>query len=104
MTGSTVDKAFSGEIGLEIVDDYRGVPVYSAYRLFEFEGIRWAVLAEQDVAEVKGPINSTRLWIGGGFIALCLITLLLRFMLLRMILPTSLAAFLGVSLLQMDDD
>ena len=104
VTGATVDKAFTGEIGLEIVDDYRGVPVYSAYRLFEFEGIRWAVLAEQDVAEVRAPINSTRLWMGGGFVALCVIALLLRFMLLRMILPTSLAAFLGVSLLQMDDD
>ncbi len=104
VTGATVAKAFRGEIGLEIVDDYRGVPVYSAYRLFEFEGIRWAVLAEQDVAEVNGPINSARLWMGGGFVALCLIALMLRFMLLRMVLPTSIAAFLGVSLLQMEDD
>lgn len=104
VTGATVDKAFNGEIGLEIVNDYRGVPVYSAYRLFEFEGIRWAVLAEQDVAEVRGPINSTRLWMGGGFVALCLIVLLFRFMLLRMILPTSLATLLGVSLILMDDD
>ena len=104
VTGATVDKALSGDIGLQIVDDYRGVPVYSAYRLFEFESIRWAVLAEQDVAEVKAPIYSARLWMGGGFLMLCLIALLLRFMLLRVVLPTSIATFLGLTLLQMDDD
>ena len=30
VTGATVGKAFSGATGLEIVDDYRGIPVYSA--------------------------------------------------------------------------
>jgi methyl-accepting chemotaxis protein len=104
VTGATVAKAFSGEIGLEIVDDYRGIPVYSAYRLFEFEGIRWAVLAEQDVAEVTRSVKSVRLWIGGGFVALCLVALLLRFMLLRVVLPTSIAAFLGVALIPTDED
>ena len=104
VTGATIGKALSGEIGLEIVDDYRGVPVYSAYRLFEFESIRWAVLAEQDVAEVKAPIYSMRVWMGGGFLILCLIALLLNFMLQRIVLPASIAAFLGISLLQMDDD
>ena len=53
VTGATLEKALADEVGFAIVDDYRGIPVYSAFRLFEFEGIRWAVLAEKDVAEVR---------------------------------------------------
>jgi methyl-accepting chemotaxis protein len=100
VTGATVGKAFSGETGLEIVDDYRGVPVYSAYRLFEFEGIRWAVLAEQDVAEVEAPVVTARLWLGAGFAGLCLIAILFRFMLPHLAVPVFIAGLFGVA----DDD
>ena len=48
----SVTGALAGETGIGIVDDYRGIPVLSAFRRFEFEGISWAVLAEQDVSEV----------------------------------------------------
>ncbi|MCZ6620147.1 MAG: hypothetical protein O7E57_18675 [Gammaproteobacteria bacterium] len=95
VTGATVGKALKGEIGLEILDDYRGVLVYSAYRLFEFEGIRWAVLAEQDVAEIEDSIVSARLWMGGGFIALRCIALMLRFLSLHLALPASIAVLPG---------
>lgn len=104
VSGVTVDAAFNGELGLEIVDDYRGTPVYSAYRLFDFEGIRWAVLAEQDVGEVRAPIFAARLWLAGGFVLLCIIVLVLRLMLIKVILPASLAAFLGLSLASTLDD
>lgn len=100
VTGGTVGKAFSGETGLEIVDDYRGVPVYSAYRLFEFEGIRWAVLAEQDVAEVEAPVVAARLWLGAGFVGLCLIAILFRFTLPHLAVPVFIAGLFGVT----DDD
>ncbi len=100
VTGVTVGKALSGETGLEVVDDYRGVPVYSAYRLFEFEGIRWVVLAEQDVEEVKAPVVAARMWLGAGFIALCLIAGLFRFMLPHLVLPVFIAGLFSVS----DDD
>ena len=100
VSGITVGKALSGEIGLEIVDDYRGVPVYSAYRLFEFEGTRWAVLAEQDVAEVEAPVVAARLWLGAGFVTLCLIAVLFRFMLPHLVLPLFVVGLFGGS----DDD
>jgi methyl-accepting chemotaxis protein len=105
VSGSTVDEALAGGIGVAIVDDYRGVPVYSAYRDFDFEGTRWAVLAEQDVAEVRRPVTETRLWFGGASVLLCAIGLLLRYAALHMVLPASVAVFLGASAIQhMDDD
>ena len=103
VTASTVGKAFTGQTGIEIVNDYRGIPVYSAYRLFEFEGIRWAVLAEQDVAEVREPMIEARIWLAGAFVLLCAMVLMLRFMLIRIVVPSSLAALLGLTFVQMDD-
>jgi methyl-accepting chemotaxis protein len=102
--GITVSKALAGEEGVEIVVDYRGVSVYSAYRLFEFEGVRWAVLAEQDVAEINQPILSARLWLAVAFLGLCLIVLLLRLMLLRIVLPASLTTLLGLTFLHFETD
>jgi len=104
VSGTTVDKAFNGELGLEIVEDYRGTTVFSAFRLFEFEGIRWAVLAEQDVAEIEAPIILAWLWLAGAFVLLCCIVILLRLMLIRVVLPASLAAFLGLSFVSLADD
>ena len=45
-----------------------------------------------------------RIWLGGAFLALCLITLLLRMTLIHMVLPSSLAAILGLTLIHIDDD
>ncbi len=98
VTGRTTRLALDGETGIDIVDDYRGVPVYSAYQGFAFEGLRWAVLAEQDIAEVQAPIIRARYWAAGGVLLVCVILLLLRFMLIRIVLPSSIAALLGLSL------
>jgi len=95
----SVAKALSGEAGIDIVDDYRGVPVYSAYQPFDFEGTRWAVLAEQDVAEVVAPATDTLKTLAMGYGLIILIGLLLRYMLLNVVVPASLAAFLGLSML-----
>lgn len=102
--GATVSRALAGEEGIEVVDDYRGIPVYSAYRPFDFEGTRWAVLAEQDVAEVEQPVRATALWLTGAFVVLCIVVALLRMMLVRIVLPTALVAFFGLSAMQLDDD
>lgn len=102
VTGATLANAFNDEVGVKIVDDYRGIPVYSAYRLFEFEGIRWAVLAEKDVAEVRAPIVAARWWLAGALLLAIIIVLVLRYMLVRIVLPTSIAALLGLSMLSME--
>lgn len=57
VTGETVDLALSGQEGVKLIDDYRGVPVYSSYQLLEFLGTKWAVLAEIDEAEVMEPVH-----------------------------------------------
>jgi len=44
----TAGKAFSGEKGIEIVKDYRGVDVISAYDKIETYGLGWAILTEID--------------------------------------------------------
>jgi methyl-accepting chemotaxis protein len=103
VTGATFGKALNGESGLEIVDDYRGTPVYSVYRPFDFEGVRWAVLAEQDVAEVRQPLRSARLWLAAAFVLVCLGALVLRVLLIRAVLPSSLMALVGLSLIQRED-
>ena len=102
VTGATLASAFRDEVGLSIVDDYRGIPVYSAFRLFEFEGIRWAVLAEQDVAEVQAPAIQARWWLAGAILLAIVIILVLRFMLVRIVLPTSIAALFGLSMISME--
>jgi methyl-accepting chemotaxis protein len=102
VTAPTLENAFRDEVGYSIVDDYRGIPVYSAFRLFEFEGIRWAVLAEQDVSEVRSPIVRARWWLAAAVILAIVIILVLRFMLVRIVLPTSIAALLGLSMISME--
>lgn len=104
VTSPSVAKALSGETGLEIVEDYRGVPVYSAYQPFDFEGTRWAVLAEQDVAEVVATAEDTLKAMAMGYGLLILIGLSLRFMLLNVVVQAALAAFLGFSLMESTDD
>jgi class 3 adenylate cyclase len=47
--------ALAGKDGVHEIDDYRRVPVVSAYGPFDFENIRWAVLAEMDSSEAYGP-------------------------------------------------
>ena len=43
--------AINGQTGFDIFDDYRGVPVLSAYKPIEIDGLQWAILAEIDQAE-----------------------------------------------------
>ena len=62
VTGETVDLALSGQEGVQVVEDYRGINVFSAYGPFDFQGTRWAVLAEIDEAEVMKPINAMKMF------------------------------------------
>lgn len=48
--------ALKGMSNTEIIIDYNGNPVLSAYSPFQYLGLNWAILAEIDEAEVKAPI------------------------------------------------
>jgi methyl-accepting chemotaxis protein len=47
----TAQKAVAGNTGEQIVDDYRGVAVLSAYSPVKMSGLNWGILAEIDKAE-----------------------------------------------------
>jgi methyl-accepting chemotaxis protein len=50
-----VRAALTGESGTRVIRDYNGNPVLSAYCPVDLKGIRWALLAEVDVAEAFCP-------------------------------------------------
>jgi methyl-accepting chemotaxis protein len=74
----TVRRALAGESGIQMTDDYRGVRVLSAYAPLDFHGLRWALLAEIDDAEVMKPILDLRVAVaraGMGVALACVIGL-----------------------------
>ncbi len=52
-----VSKALSGQSGAEIIKDYNGNAVLSAYAPLNIKGLSWAILAEIDVAEAFCPVD-----------------------------------------------
>ncbi len=60
--------AIKGQSGLLYIDDYNGNPVVSAFAPVDIFGVRWALLAEVDVAEVAAPAQRM-LWLGFAVIA-----------------------------------
>ena len=47
--------ALKGKTGSDVIIDYNGSPVLSAYSAIDILGVRWAILAEIDVAEAFCP-------------------------------------------------
>ena len=56
-----INNTFAGRSGAEIITDYNGNPVLSAYGPVDLMGqITWAMAAEIDLAEVEEPIDELR--------------------------------------------
>ena len=53
-------QAVGGVAGLQVVPDYRNVPVLSAFAPVEIPGVRWALLSEIDEAEAFGSARRLR--------------------------------------------
>ena len=51
-------QALAGQSGKEIVIDYNGNPVLSAYTPLQMEGLNWALLAEIDEVEALAPVRT----------------------------------------------
>ena len=60
MDTEPVKRAFAGESGIMKTDNHKGVEVLSAYGLTEFLGLKWATIAEIELAEVDLPVVSLR--------------------------------------------
>ncbi|MCP4198374.1 MAG: methyl-accepting chemotaxis protein, partial [Proteobacteria bacterium] len=52
-----VRRALAGKTGSDVIMDYFGNPVLSAYTPISFGGVEWALLAEIDVAEAFSPVD-----------------------------------------------
>lgn len=50
--------ALNGQSGIMEATDYRGEKVLSAYGPLELDSLRWAVLAEMDIAEAEAPVHA----------------------------------------------
>jgi len=59
---STVEAGLEGKSGVDIVADYRGIPVVSAYVPIEFLGIKWSVIAEIDEDEAMAAASKMGLY------------------------------------------
>jgi class 3 adenylate cyclase len=53
----STEQALLGRDGITMINDYRGVPVLSSYGPLDLKSLRWAVVAEIDVAEAYKPIH-----------------------------------------------
>lgn len=51
-----VDAALRGEIGAEILPDYRNVPVLSTYQPVDLPGLNWVIISQVDESEAFLPI------------------------------------------------
>lgn len=58
VAGKTFEYAIDGKKGSEIITDYAGNKVISAYGPVEFLGTKWAVLAKTQMVEVMKPIKN----------------------------------------------
>jgi len=50
------EEAIKGQQGIEIIRDYRDIPVLSSYAPLKIEGLNWAILSEIDLAEAYAPV------------------------------------------------
>jgi methyl-accepting chemotaxis protein len=76
-----VQEALKGKTGEDIITDYNGNPVLSAYTPLSFEGLQWALLAEIDAAEAFAAVKALQ-WVAMvvtlvGVVAILAIALLI---------------------------
>ena len=70
----SVSKALLGENDIDIIPDYRGISVFSAYTPINYFDTTWVMLAEIEKSEVMGPVftMSNFLLISGVLLALAI--------------------------------
>jgi methyl-accepting chemotaxis protein len=80
-------RALGGESSVSLLEDYRDVPVLSAFGQVRFEGTTWAILAEIDEAEIRQHAFRPRRLIGVTLILLGVLgtlgALVMMFVLIR---------------------
>lgn len=72
-----VNAALTGETGIKLYRDYRHSPVIGAYAPFDFDGTRWAVVAEMDEAEAFQPSRDFTKQVLVTTVGTCIVIMLL---------------------------
>ncbi len=85
----SVDKGLSGEDGVWIINDYRGVKVLSAYTHVDlFNNLRWALIAEEDYSEAVEAVNKVVYSIIGiGILGISILVLIVFYITRRIVKP-----------------
>jgi PAS domain S-box-containing protein len=81
------ESALRGEEGTGIFNDYRGIPVLSAYKPLDLADVRWGIMSEIDEAEAFRPVRQLRNWI-----LLCSVVLVALFALLSNLVSRTLTS------------
>lgn len=63
-----VQRAINGEKGIDVISDYNGNPVLSAYAPVTAGGLTWAIIAEMDVKEAFAALNALELSVAVIFV------------------------------------
>ncbi|WP_281545538.1 methyl-accepting chemotaxis protein [Grimontia sp. SpTr1] len=63
------EKTLKGETAFEVAEDYRGVPVLTAYTPIKFGDTTWALVAEIDSVEAFSEVDALKWLIGFGLLA-----------------------------------
>jgi len=61
-TSIAINAALSGETGSKLIDSYLGDEVLSAYAPIKFEGVTWAIVAEQSREEAFASVSAIK-WV-----------------------------------------
>lgn len=70
----SVRRALAGEAGVDVIEDYRGITVFSAFVPVDFLNVRWALIAEIDKSEIMQPVyNMSRVLLLIGAVIACII-------------------------------
>lgn len=74
---ATARSALRGVYGVDVVTNYRGQSVLSAYGPLDIEGLNWGILAEMDTAEAFAPVQrlTTGILQGAGPVAVAILVL-----------------------------
>lgn len=76
-----VKASLAGKSGLQIIQDYRDIPVLSSYAPLKIDELVWVILSEMDLAEAYAPIYSfERQLLISATILMLLVTVLAMFL------------------------